>query len=466
MSTPSVSIVVPCYNARATLPDTIASLRHQTLEDWEAICVDDASHDDTHAYLESIARDDRRFRVVRVPHGGLAATRNRGVVHAGAAFVLFLDADDRLTPDALTRMLAAARAAGSHTIVFGGLELIDQAGQTLGVYRFPGEDSFHRARLLHGNRLGPTALVPTHMLSERPFDESLQACEDWNLWLELAQRGVRAVLLPLPVLQYRLRRGSLGHRVDLMNASGRRVLARWGGGLIAARQSGLIARWSASCAALAAAGGEITRADELLPETDVLAENARLRALSQACEWAWEYVHGAVGETWRTHAGVWLGQIDRWLRGSLPHLADDVLLAIRGQAAGEIELLDRLRRALRERPQKKRLLVYGLGTRGLSLLQEIRRAPDLGALDVVAADDHAAAGRFTCLTLPRVDPQRWPRWPGDTLAIITPDQPDAMQRTLRRAGGRAGEDFLTLLELRAAPSPSVPRPALAMAEGA
>lgn len=108
----SVSIVIPCYNAAATLPATIASLQAQDMTDWEAICIDDGSTDATVELLQSFAANDTRIRVVANPGDGPSDARNYGALTAANAdYIAFCDADDiwhpaklRLSLDALERL--------------------------------------------------------------------------------------------------------------------------------------------------------------------------------------------------------------------------------------------------------------------------------------------------------------------------------------------------------------------------
>lgn len=74
---------------------------YQTHDDWEAICVNDGSTDGSAAILEEYALKDGRFKIVTQPNGGLSASRNAGLGIAQGNYVLFLDSDDWLEPDAL-----------------------------------------------------------------------------------------------------------------------------------------------------------------------------------------------------------------------------------------------------------------------------------------------------------------------------------------------------------------------------
>jgi glycosyltransferase involved in cell wall biosynthesis len=101
---PLVSVMLPCFNAAATLPLALASLRAQTLADWECLCVDDGSRDATWPLLESVARRDPRFRIERFARNrGRGAARQRALEVARGSYLAFLDADDWMYPERLER---------------------------------------------------------------------------------------------------------------------------------------------------------------------------------------------------------------------------------------------------------------------------------------------------------------------------------------------------------------------------
>src|SRR3984957_4335787 len=108
-SAPDISVVLATYNRRRTLPRAIASVLAQQDAAFELIIVDDASRDDTAAYLSTLA--DPRIRVVICPtNGGPSAARNRGLAAARADIVAFLDSDDAYRPHRLAAPLAAFAA--------------------------------------------------------------------------------------------------------------------------------------------------------------------------------------------------------------------------------------------------------------------------------------------------------------------------------------------------------------------
>lgn len=104
----AVSVIVPVRNRAHILPATLESVRHQTFTDWECIVVDDHSTDESVEVAEGYARNDSRFRVVRLPDPKryVNAARNYGLSLASGQFVNFLDSDDLIPKNKLAFQLA------------------------------------------------------------------------------------------------------------------------------------------------------------------------------------------------------------------------------------------------------------------------------------------------------------------------------------------------------------------------
>ena len=96
MSAPTVSVIVPAYNARATILPTVTSALEQSHAPVEIIVVDDGSTDDTASIASSLPIP---VRVIRKPNGGPASARNVGALAAIGEWLAFLDADDIFLPD-------------------------------------------------------------------------------------------------------------------------------------------------------------------------------------------------------------------------------------------------------------------------------------------------------------------------------------------------------------------------------
>src|SRR5690348_12029992 len=104
-----VSVVIPAYNAAATLDETLRSVRSQTHRALEIIVVDDGSVDDTREIAGRHAAVDDRVQVVTQSNAGLAASRNAGWMRARSELIAFIDADDLWAPTKIERQLERLR---------------------------------------------------------------------------------------------------------------------------------------------------------------------------------------------------------------------------------------------------------------------------------------------------------------------------------------------------------------------
>lgn len=96
----NLSVVIPVFNGADTIAATLDSLRKQSFADFEVICVDDGSIDDSLEILSMFAAEDSRFRFVSQPNSGAGAARNAGIELASGDYLYFLDSDDLLLPNA------------------------------------------------------------------------------------------------------------------------------------------------------------------------------------------------------------------------------------------------------------------------------------------------------------------------------------------------------------------------------
>jgi glycosyltransferase involved in cell wall biosynthesis len=114
---PSLSVLLPCYNAAATLEEALESLAGQTLADYELVVVDDGSTDETGSILLSWAERDQRLRLINIPHGGIVKALNSGLAACRAPIVARMDSDDRCHPQRLEKQLAFLEAHPEISVV-------------------------------------------------------------------------------------------------------------------------------------------------------------------------------------------------------------------------------------------------------------------------------------------------------------------------------------------------------------
>jgi teichuronic acid biosynthesis glycosyltransferase TuaG len=102
-----VSIIIPAYNAAAFIEETVQSIYCQTYQDWEMIIINDGSTDKTAEIIGQI--NDTRVKSINQQNAGVAAARNKGLLHAKGEFIIFFDADDLMTPEFLSQRVSALK---------------------------------------------------------------------------------------------------------------------------------------------------------------------------------------------------------------------------------------------------------------------------------------------------------------------------------------------------------------------
>jgi glycosyltransferase involved in cell wall biosynthesis len=184
---PEVSVVIVCYNQAAYLLDAINSVVEQTYRRFEVVLVDDGSTDNT----AEIARGFAEIHYVHQPNRGLAAARNTGLKASHGRYVVFLDADDRLLPNALEAGLSCFLEHPRNGFVFGKFLNLYADGSTappaLHGEQFAGDYYLH---FLQWNLVGmhATVMYSREVLSGvAGFNERLHACEDYDVYLRIAR---------------------------------------------------------------------------------------------------------------------------------------------------------------------------------------------------------------------------------------------------------------------------------------
>lgn len=224
-ATPSVSVIIPAYNATSSLGTALESLRAQEVTDWEAIIIDDGSTDGTGDLARSFANGDDRFSVIVQANGGVSRARNAGLTTAAGDLVLFLDADDLLGDGQLGALLAHRRDTRSD-IAYCGYREQSATGQLSDTIYAADLATRPYAALSHHCCLAiHTALAPRAAIKTAGgFDPDLATCEDWDLWIRLARAGATFAGIATALALYRQAPDSLSRRGSRSFVDGLRVL--------------------------------------------------------------------------------------------------------------------------------------------------------------------------------------------------------------------------------------------------
>ncbi len=211
---PTLSIVIAAHNVEDFIGPTIESVLAQTRRDLALIVVLDRCTDGS---LEIVRRQaaDRRVEVVEAAAGGVSAARNIGLDRVRGPFVLFLDGDDLLAPDAVQALLAGFEQRSEAVAVVGAHCKIDEVGELIDGETAADRPAFRNddalGQLLARNTIvnGGTLAIRTAAAREAGgFDPQIAIAEDWDFWCRLALLGPFVSLGQRPVLFYRQRRRS------------------------------------------------------------------------------------------------------------------------------------------------------------------------------------------------------------------------------------------------------------------
>ena len=200
---PTVSVVMPVYNAAATLREAVDSVRAQTETDWELILIDDASEDESAALAEKLSSEDDRIRLLRNPQNlGVSETRNRGIREARGVFVALLDSDDRWRPEKLSKQLHLARESGAD-LIYCSYGMIDAEGKTCCADFLVPESTDWENILVRSVISCSTAMIRREFLRKHSFGSGF-VHEDLVLWVDLLRAGCKAAGCPEVLADYRL----------------------------------------------------------------------------------------------------------------------------------------------------------------------------------------------------------------------------------------------------------------------
>ncbi|MGD8758842.1 MAG: glycosyltransferase [Anaerolineales bacterium] len=257
---PVVSVLMPCYNAAATLDEAVESILTQTLPQFELVAVDDGSQDDTLPRLQAWQRRDPRLRLIAIPHGGIIQALNAGLAACRAPLVARMDADDRAHPERLAEQVTFLEARPELAAAGCLVEAFPkkQVRQGFQIYLdwlngLTTPEAIAREIYIESPLPHPSVVIRRHWLERMGGYQEHGWPEDYDLWLRMHLASarfakVRRVLLSWREHAERLTRTDRRYSVEnflrakaryLMQGPlrGREALIIWGAGQMGRRLS-------------------------------------------------------------------------------------------------------------------------------------------------------------------------------------------------------------------------------------
>ncbi|WP_445659225.1 glycosyltransferase family 2 protein [Achromobacter sp. NCFB-sbj8-Ac1-l] len=202
---PSVSIVMPAYNAQRYIKHAIDSVLEQTFQDWELLVVDDSSTDNTGKYVAEYT--DERIHYLKNPGNlGVVQTRNRAIDAARGKYIAFLDSDDIWLPHKLAAQVQVLEAGVA--VSYGSYVRMTEEGELLAPVDVP--ESLKYSDMLKSNFIGHlTGIYRKDRLPDLRFESG--GHEDYVFWLRAVKIAgeIHATLPGTPLAYYRVVKNSL-----------------------------------------------------------------------------------------------------------------------------------------------------------------------------------------------------------------------------------------------------------------
>lgn len=217
-TSPRISVIVPVYKAEAFLEKSVKSILAQTEQDFELLLIDDGSPDSCPALCDAYADQHPRVRVIHKPNGGVSSARNAGLDSASGTYVVFVDSDDYVDPDYLSKMLEAVGEADTpeKTLIVTDYQPFSPEGNEKRHYPGPFSVDFTKTPiaaqsfrdLIFGFRLFP----PYCKLYRRDvieaarirFDTSIRTAEDFDFNMRYVAHVDHVRYIPAATYHYRV----------------------------------------------------------------------------------------------------------------------------------------------------------------------------------------------------------------------------------------------------------------------
>lgn len=208
---PSVSVILPVYNAAPFLKEAIDSILVQTLTDFELLLINDGSTDGSESIIESYA--DERIRYIKnVKNCGLIFSLNKGIEMACGEWIARMDADDIALPQRLEKQVSFL-STNSVDLLATTVKLIDKDGRPLADWKddIANTTACQIKKFLPKNNCiaHPTVMGRAKLFKKYKYVHNQKYSEDYDLWLRLSTDGGIIDKLPEQLLLYRIHPASL-----------------------------------------------------------------------------------------------------------------------------------------------------------------------------------------------------------------------------------------------------------------
>ena len=205
--TPKISVVIPCYNQAAYIEEAVNSVLNQkNVDNFEVIVVNDGSTDkETAKVLRTLKAPN--LTVITTKNRGVSAARNTGIKRARGKYILPLDGDDYIGPNYLWKAAEILDQNPDIGIVYCNAK---KFGLVNGKWKLP---EYKEEEIIFRNCIFNAGMF-RHKSWQLAggYDETMDYCEDWNLWLSIIEQGLKPYKLKETLFFYRRHKGNKTHK--------------------------------------------------------------------------------------------------------------------------------------------------------------------------------------------------------------------------------------------------------------
>ena len=220
---PTISVILPVYNASEFLLEALESITNQTFTDWEMIAINDGSTDNSLEILQEYAKKEPRLRIISRENRGLPRTLNEGIELAQGEYIARMDADDISLPDRFEKQLTFLfkknlDLCGTQYITFGEFERVINNPITV--------EGCKLGLLFNSVLAHPTVLGKTKIFKRFNYNENFSCAQDYELWTRMVINGVKICNLNEILLKYRMTKNQITSKNQILQKSNAIIIAQ------------------------------------------------------------------------------------------------------------------------------------------------------------------------------------------------------------------------------------------------
>lgn len=203
-----VSIIIPCFNQGHFLNDTLKSVYNQSYVNWECIIINDGSTDNTEKIANQWVNKDLRFKYFYKINGGLSSARNLGLEKVDGEYLLFLDSDDCIHIDKISKSIDLVISKKSDIVISDFKRFSKNFNQLKPAFCNLSEQEFTFESILFNwdtkFAFPPhSCFLSSYLFDNLRFNENLKAKEDWFMWIEVFKKNPKVEYIDEPLAFYR-----------------------------------------------------------------------------------------------------------------------------------------------------------------------------------------------------------------------------------------------------------------------